>query len=36
MSNHDRTDRYFKWFLVFAAVYFVGHILIAAVRGISI
>ena len=32
MSNHDRTDRYFKWFLVFAAVYFVGHILVGAIR----
>jgi len=25
-SNHQKTDRYFKVFMVFAAVYFVGQL----------
>jgi hypothetical protein len=27
MSNHNKSDKYFKWFLVFAFLYFFIHIL---------
>lgn len=36
MSNHQRSDRYFRWFLVFAALYFLVHIGIAAADTILI
>ena len=25
MSKHDNSDKYFKWFLLFAFLYFLGH-----------
>lgn len=28
-SQHDKSDRYFKWLLLFAAVYFLGHMVAA-------
>lgn len=27
MNKHNQSDKYFKWFLVFAALYFLGHII---------
>jgi hypothetical protein len=27
MSKHDKNDVYFKWFLVFAFLYMLGHII---------
>ena len=32
MNKHDNSDKYFKWFLAFAALYFLGHIFAAAVQ----
>ena len=29
MTNHQKSDRYFRWFLLFAALYFLGHIVAA-------
>ena len=26
MTNHQKSDVYFKWFLLFVALYFLGHI----------
>jgi hypothetical protein len=26
MTNHQKSDKYFKWFLFFVALYFLGHI----------
>ena len=26
MTNHQKSDKYFKWFLLFVALYFLGHI----------
>ena len=25
MTTHQKSDRYFKWFLIVAALYFFGH-----------
>lgn len=27
MTKHNKSDKYFKWFLVFAFLYFLGHII---------
>ena len=27
MTKHQQSDRYFRWFLIFAALYFLGHII---------
>lgn len=27
MSNHNKSDKYFKWFLMFAFLYFLGHVI---------
>ena len=32
MTKQQQSDKYFKWFLVFAALYFLGHILASAVQ----
>ena len=32
MTNHQKTDRYFKWFLFAVAMYFLIHIGIAAAQ----
>ena len=29
MNKHDRSDKYLKWLLIFAAVYFLGHAIAA-------
>ena len=26
MNKHDRSDKWFKWFMILGAVYFLGHI----------
>ena len=31
-SKHEKSDRYIKWLLIFAALYFLGHIFAAAVQ----
>lgn len=32
MTKHEKSDRYFKWFLVAVALYFLVHIGIAAAQ----
>lgn len=32
MSAHSKSDKYFKWFLVIATLYFLGHFIAAAVQ----
>jgi hypothetical protein len=32
MTKQEKSDKYFKWFLAFAALYFLGHILASAVQ----
>jgi hypothetical protein len=29
MTNHEKSDKWIKWVLVFAALYFLGHIFAA-------
>lgn len=35
MSNHEKSDRYIKWLLLFGALYFLGHIFASAVNAQS-
>lgn len=32
MTKHEKSDRYFKWFLIAVALYFLVHIGIAAAQ----
>jgi hypothetical protein len=32
MSKHDKSDVYVKWLLLFAAIYFLGHIIVALLQ----
>lgn len=36
MNNHQKSDRFFKWFLVFAALYFLVHVGVASADTILI
>jgi hypothetical protein len=29
MTNHQKSDKYVKWLLIFAALYFLGHVIAA-------
>ena len=35
MTKQQQSDKYFKWFLIFATLYFLGHIFASAVRAQS-
>lgn len=32
MTKHQKSDVYFKWFLLFVALYFLGHIAVAVAQ----
>jgi Na+-driven multidrug efflux pump len=32
MSNHEKSDKYFKWLLIFAVLYFLGHFFASVAR----
>jgi hypothetical protein len=29
MTNHQKSDKFIKWVLIFAALYFLGHMIVA-------
>jgi hypothetical protein len=36
MTKHEKSDKWIKWLLLFAALYFLGHIFAAAVHAQAI
>jgi hypothetical protein len=35
MSTHQRSDKYFKWFLIVAFLYFLGHFIVGVANASS-